>query len=40
MANPRYSHPFYWGPYFLVGDSTKMMLSGKTVAAKAPGTAG
>ncbi|WP_299647996.1 CHAT domain-containing protein [Sphingomonas bacterium] len=27
MANPEYSHPFYWGPYFVVGDSTKMMLS-------------
>ena len=32
MENPAYSHPFYWGPYFIVGDSTKMMLSG---AAKA-----
>jgi tetratricopeptide (TPR) repeat protein len=28
MTNPEYSHPFYWGPYFVVGDSTKMMLSG------------
>ena len=28
MMNPEYSHPFYWGPYFVVGDSTKMMLSG------------
>ena len=28
MHNPDYSHPFYWGPYFVVGDSTKMMLSG------------
>ena len=27
MANPEFSHPFYWGPYFVVGDSTKMMLS-------------
>ena len=37
MANPEYSHPFYWGPYFVVGDSTKMMLSGdaaKRVAAR------
>ena len=28
MAQPQYSHPFYWGPYFVVGDSSKMMLSG------------
>ena len=27
IAEPEYSHPFYWGPYFVVGDSTKMMLS-------------
>ncbi|WP_174280172.1 CHAT domain-containing protein, partial [Sphingomonas bacterium] len=35
MANPDYSHPFYWGPYFVVGDSTKMMLS---TPAKQAGT--
>lgn len=28
IAQPQYSHPFYWGPYFLVGDSAKSMLSG------------
>lgn len=27
MRDPKYSHPFYWAPYFIVGDSTKMMLS-------------
>lgn len=28
MHQPQFSHPFFWGPYFVVGDSTKMMLSG------------
>jgi CHAT domain-containing protein len=28
IATPQYSHPFYWAPYFLVGDSAKPMLSG------------
>ena len=37
MTNPEFSHPFYWGPYFVVGDSTKMMLSGTRQAA-APDT--
>ncbi|PSJ36842.1 CHAT domain-containing protein [Allosphingosinicella deserti] len=27
ISQPQYSHPFYWAPYFLVGDSTKPMLS-------------
>ncbi|UYY57201.1 CHAT domain-containing protein [Sphingomonas sp. S2-65] len=27
MEQPKFSHPFYWAPYFLVGDSTKTMLS-------------
>lgn len=27
MHKPAYSHPFYWAPYFIVGDSTKSMLS-------------
>jgi CHAT domain-containing protein len=27
MRNPEFSHPFYWGAYFVVGDSSKMMLS-------------
>jgi CHAT domain-containing protein len=26
LKNPRYSHPFYWGAYFVVGDNSKMML--------------
>jgi len=29
IADPRYSHPFYWGAYFVVGDSSKTMLGGK-----------
>lgn len=27
MQRPAFSHPFYWAPYFIVGDSTKSMLS-------------
>ena len=27
IERPDYSHPFYWAPFFVVGDSTKMMLS-------------
>jgi hypothetical protein len=27
MTTAEYSHPFYWGAYFVVGDSSKMMLS-------------
>ena len=27
IAQPEFSHPFYWGAYFVVGDSSKMMLS-------------
>ena len=27
MTRPEFSHPFYWGAYFVVGDSSKMMLS-------------
>ena len=26
MAAPEYSHPFYWGAYFVVGDSSKSVL--------------
>lgn len=25
IQNPRYSHPYYWGNFFLVGDGAKMM---------------
>ncbi len=38
MHNPAYSHPFYWAPYFIVGDSTKSMLS-KPAPAAAPAPA-
>lgn len=36
MRQPEYSHPFYWGAYFVVGDSSKMMLSqpGQQVASR------
>jgi CHAT domain-containing protein/tetratricopeptide (TPR) repeat protein len=27
IRQPAYSHPFYWAPYFLVGDGTKPMLT-------------
>lgn len=27
IRQPTYSHPFYWAPYFLVGDGSKTMLS-------------
>ena len=30
----RYSHPYYWGAYFLVGDGGKMMLTPVAVAQK------
>lgn len=33
IGRPRFSHPFYWAPYFLVGDSTKPMLSRPTRTA-------
>jgi CHAT domain-containing protein len=29
IAQPQYSHPFYWAPYFLVGDSAKPMLTAR-----------
>ena len=35
IAQPEYSHPFYWGAYFVVGDSSKMMLSRSEGAAQA-----
>jgi CHAT domain-containing protein len=35
MTQPRYSHPFFWAPYFIVGDTTKPLLSGPVrVAAR------
>ncbi len=32
IASPQFSHPFYWAPYFLVGDSAKPMLSAGRMA--------
>ncbi|MEG3088577.1 CHAT domain-containing protein [Sphingomonas sp. PB4P5] len=32
IAQPEYSHPFYWAPYFLVGDSSKSMLTPRAAA--------
>jgi tetratricopeptide (TPR) repeat protein len=32
IDQPQFSHPFYWGAYFVVGDSSKTMLSGPAVA--------
>lgn len=40
MSTTQYSHPFYWGPYFVVGDSTKQMLSGPAATAVAHNGAG
>ena len=37
ISRPQFSHPFYWGAYFVVGDSTKNMLSGTRSADAAPG---
>ncbi|WBH16706.1 CHAT domain-containing protein [Sphingomonas radiodurans] len=34
IEQPRYSHPYFWGAYFLVGDGEKMMLSPVRSAAK------
>ncbi len=35
IAKPDYSHPYFWGAYFLVGDASKSMLSGKVAASAA-----
>lgn len=37
IEQPRYSHPYFWGAYFLVGDGEKTMLSPARTAAQAPG---
>ena len=34
IEQARYSHPYFWGAYFLVGDGGKMMLSPVQSAAK------
>jgi len=28
MRNPKSSHPYYWGAFFVVGDTAKHMLTG------------
>jgi len=33
IRQPRYSHPYYWGAYVVVGDSSKAMLAGRTAVA-------
>ena len=33
IAAPQYSHPFYWGAYFVVGDSSKSVLGKPTQVA-------
>lgn len=38
IQTKRYSHPYFWGAYFLVGDASKTMLS--TPAAAGSATAG
>ena len=40
ISTQRYSHPYYWGAYFVVGDSGKTMLSGSPTVAAAPDGAG
>ncbi len=34
MRDPAYSHPFYWAPYFLVGDAGKTMLTTQLAGAR------
>ena len=34
MRDPNYSHPFFWGPYFVVGDAGKTMLTPRTASAR------
>lgn len=29
IAQPRYSHPYFWGAYFIVGDTSKTMLTNR-----------
>jgi CHAT domain-containing protein len=31
MAQPKYSHPLYWGAYFIVGDARKSALARASV---------
>lgn len=32
ITQPQYSHPYYWGAYFIVGDGSKAMLSDNKTA--------
>ena len=43
IAQPKLSHPIFWGPFFVVGDASKSMLSGAAagaVVASAPARTG
>ena len=40
IERPDYSHPFYWAPFFVVGDSTKSMLSQPAPRVPAPTATG
>ena len=33
MSNAATSHPFFWGPYFVVGDASKRMIAGEAKPA-------
>lgn len=35
IDQPSWSHPYFWGAYFIVGDGSKTMLTPKTAAAAA-----
>ena len=35
IVQPEFSHPYFWGAYFLVGDGSKSMLSGPAAAVAA-----
>ncbi len=39
IDQPAFSHPYYWGAYFLVGDGSKSMLSGGAGSAAVAGPA-
>ena len=33
MVQPKYSHPLYWGAFFIVGDGSRQMLTGTAAAS-------
>ena len=35
IAQPKYSHPFFWGAYFIVGDARKSALASAPVVTAA-----